>query len=309
MPKIDECPPIEEFALIRENRLPLKEREEVLLHIANCNECAMGYSIFTSFIDAEKDKVTDIGDTSFESAPRACDVKSKPGRFSRYFISKVSAIVLLIGASFLCGFSYARGTHFSIGYHENVHIGVEQKFETTPLYWSKLDDSIRQEYLSAQARKILGTGGSNHVLSVKDIIKLKDEFDKRVSEIVSLSNKNIDNVLSVNDLDIIAMTSLDVRIYADFLKNNRVTELKKAENWIRFNQSDYLSIASDYGSLPPEVWEQYPVNDESLKTISWIAGLPEERKEKILMLSPDEAIQERKKEEQNVPVVNPNWNR
>ncbi|MCL2009652.1 MAG: hypothetical protein FWG71_03790 [Synergistaceae bacterium] len=66
-------------------------------------------------------------------------------------------------------------------------------------------------------------------------------------------------------------------------------EEQKAEQWIRLNQAAYSALV---GQLPPEVWERYPVSEESLKTLSWIAGLPEEEKEKILALPPEDAIQE-----------------
>jgi hypothetical protein len=270
-----ECLPPEILALLLENKLKEKERADALRHIAGCSECAMTYSI-------------------------ACDmynepiVKAKPVLFTLRHLLKAAAIVLLTGASFIGGSLYAHRVPFPSGDLESEYVRIVREFESSPLYWSRLDDSVRQGRSLAQSTRILGTRGVPDTPSVQEILTQKNDFDRRLNEIVSLSGQDVDTVLSVNGLDILAMTSSEIKIYAYFLRNDRVQKLQKAEMWLRFDQSAYFSLVE---RLPPEMWERYPVNDESLKTLSWIAELPQERKEKILALSPEDAKQERKTEE------------
>jgi len=346
----NQCPSLEVFTLLLENKLDETKKKDVLLHIADCNKCALAYSIAQEILQEESGSATEErnGACIDIEANSVNDDKKKTVWLNRRFLANAAAIVLLIGVSFFSGILYSqRVAIFSKGTPENEYIKIVQKFESSPLYWSKLNDFIGLEKSSGQFTNIPGyaisqgnvtseykktektdnyeittlekydvkvpgsirhltaaliTRGSPNALPIQEILTSKNDFDQRLIEIVNLSNKDIDIVLSINGLDIAAMTSSDVKVYAAFLKDDRVTELIKAENWIRFNQSDYLSIAGGYfGSLPPEVWERYPVNDESLKTISWIAGLPKERKERILALSQEEATQERVKEEKNMP--------
>ena len=53
MPWISECPPPEIFALLWENNLTQEERKELLFHIADCNKCAMEYTILTSLMEVK----------------------------------------------------------------------------------------------------------------------------------------------------------------------------------------------------------------------------------------------------------------
>jgi hypothetical protein len=282
MPKIDECLPLEKFMLFQENKLPQKEREEVLLHVANCNECAMGDLIYNEFEDLpseneyspcpslsvftlllenklDESKSTDVfrhmadcnecaltysiakemlqaeivecedeceedDDEDEDEATKAAltpqgpeaavIIRKTPIWLTQRFLSNAAVIVLLVGASYYGGFSYARSTPFSI----------IQEFESSPLYWSKLDDSIKYESSSMRATRGLVTRSHNNVQpvsvpSVQDILKLKDEFDKRLISIVNLSNQGIDTVLSVKDLNILAMTSSDIEIYAALIRD------------------------------------------------------------------------------------------
>ena len=293
MSKTGECLSFEKFMLLHKNELSSKEREEVLRHIADCGECAIGYSIFKSLLDAEKNKSEDLQNgVNSEAEAQINDVRNKTMLTSRRTLSYAAVIVLLISVSFFSGFSYASFSHTRI-----IPFSDDRKFETTNRYWSKLDESVNLKNMSTQAKSVLGSRDPSRILSVKEILALKDVFDKNVNEIVSQSEKDTDTILSIETLDVIAMTPLDIKAYATFLR----MELQSKEDWIKLNKSDFISIAGGYfGSLPPEVWERYPVNDESLRTLSWIAGLPEDRKEKILMLSPEQATEERNKEQQSI---------
>ena len=277
MPQLRECPSSEKFALFVENRLPPEEHKEILLHIADCNECAIAYSIVNEMLKTPV-------------------VKAKPILFALRYFSHAAAIVLLAGASFIGGIFYAHRSPSPMTDPENEYLRLVQNFESSPLYWSRLNDAVWQ----GQDSRILDARGSQlqpDTQSVREILAQKKEFDRRLSEIASLSDKDIDAVLSVDGLNIPAMTSSDIEVCAAFLKDGRIRELRNAERWLRFDQSAYFSLAGgSLGQLPPAVWERYPVSEESLKTLSWIAGLSEEEKEKILALSPEEARREREKE-------------
>ena len=349
MPQICECPHSGRFALLRENRLPPEERKELLLHIADCNECAMKYTIFASLMEGEEETSEERADETVgsqcpplgifalflegklgeakrtkvlrhmaycsecamafsiaremrkgsvdEANPGAQKRKPFPRLFYLRYFTQTAAIVLLAVTSFFGGF-HAHRVSFLTGTQENEYARV-QEFESSPLYWSRLNDLVQNEKLSAQVEGLLGTKGSQNVPPVQEILGQKRDFDQCLSEIASLSDQDINTILSVDGLDIPAMTPSDIKIYAAFLKDGRVQELQKSEKWIRYDQSAYFSLA---GQLPPEVWERYPLSRESFNTLSWIAGLPNEKKGEILALSPEEASQERKKgEAQNTP--------
>ena len=55
MSRLRECPPPEKLALLWEDRLTPQEREEILLHVAGCNGCALEYSIFASLVEAKEE--------------------------------------------------------------------------------------------------------------------------------------------------------------------------------------------------------------------------------------------------------------
>ena len=282
-----QCPPPDVFARLLGNKLDKAKRADVLLHVADCDECAMAYSIAREMQKAPIEKIAKIA-------------KAKPVLFTLRYFSNAAAILLLVGASFVGGL-YSHSVFFPIDPAENGHARIVQNFESSPLYWSRLNDLVRQGAELTQDTRILVTRGapvvpSVVVPSVQEILTLKEDFDRRLNEIISLSGQDIGTILSVDGLDIPAMTPSDIKIYAALLKDGRVQELQKAKEWLRLDQSAYLSlIGGHFGQLPAEVWERYPVSEESLKTLTWIAGLPDEEKERVLALSPEEALCERRR--------------
>ena len=142
------------------------------------------------------------------------------------------------------------------------------------------------------------TGDSQNIPSVQKILDQKKKFDQRLGEIADLSGEEIDVILSVDGADFSTMTSSDAAIYAAFLKDGRVSELQKAEKWLRYNQAAYLSLA---GRLPPEVWESRAANKTYLDVLSWIAEQPEEEWEALLALPLGEALREMEKSKRSSP--------
>ena len=270
--EMPECPSLETMALLIEGKLDGAERKKVLLHIADCSDCAMTYSI--------------AGEAHKESIQEGSVAGRKPVLFTLRYFTQAAAIVLLAGASFFGGFLYARGVSFPADAPESA-----QSFESSPLYWSRLDVAVRREKPS-EATRIAGTRGAQEGPSVQEILTSKKDFDRRLGEIAGMSGRDVDTILSVDGLDILTLTSLDIEVCASLLKDGRAEEMKNAGRWIVLDQSVYFSLVKQ---LPPDVWERYPFSMESLKTLSWIAGLPKERKEEILALSPEEAARERQK--------------
>ena len=127
---------------------------------------------------------------------------------------------------------------------------------------------------------------------IQEILNEKNDFDDRLNEIRELSGVNFENILGLETIDILSLTQEEIKIFADILKNGREQEIQRAESWIRFDKSTYFALAD---RLPPDVWERYPAIPQSREILSWIAELPEETMEKILELTPEEALREKDK--------------
>ena len=289
MPRLHECPPPEKLALLRGNGLPPEERDEILLHIAGCNDCAMEYSIFASLMEAEEEpehkntrsqcpppevfalllekKLPKAERTEILRHIACCTecamaysvagamlkgpaARAKPVFFTPRYLSYAAAVALLVGVSLLGGTFYAHRSSM-----RKYALIAEQRI--APQYGPQVQFA-QPEQADRQA------------LPALPVQPAPPEASHNYAPRHSLSR----------------------------VSHDHARETQKAEQWLRLNETLYLSILNQ---LPPVVWEHYPANEESLKTLAWIAGLPEKRKKEILALSPEQAMQEREKEEATRP--------
>ncbi|MDR0652475.1 MAG: hypothetical protein LBG12_04110 [Synergistaceae bacterium] len=329
MPPSHECPSPELLSRLLQNGLPSEERGEALLHIANCNECALEYALCTSMMAEQtehgdcpapetlalliEDKLsgeekTDVlrhiaeCDECAMTCDMACGMAEEAERKKErktvdivpYLLrlSKAAAIVLLVGVSFAGGMFYS-GARSSRVLEEEYGASVE-KFELSPSYWEGLNNFVWQKELRIGASKGWSSDEETEprLRPVREIWAQKQDFDLRLYRIASLSGRDADAILSVEAVDIPSMSSKDLEMYAALLKNNREKEMETAKRWIRLDQSLYLSLAD---RLPSEVWERYPVSRESFDVLAWAAALSPDLKEKFLELSPEEAAREKQR--------------
>jgi hypothetical protein len=270
----EKCPSHETLALLLEGKLPDDEKKDVLRHIAGCGDCAMACALADGMIETERR--AQVG--------KLYKIVDYLSRFS-----KAAAAVLLLCAGFAGGLFYSgfRPDGRDFGVSEARFAKAVAEFESSRPYWDSLNEYIWRNELRIGSPKGV-SGGQSEILvkPVADIWAGKKIFDLNLYKITELSGKNADAILSVEAVDIPSMTSRDIDAYASLLKNNRESEMKKAEGWIRLDQARYFSLAA---RLPADVWERYPVNEESFGILEWIASLPPNSRDHALRLSPEEA--------------------
>jgi RNA polymerase sigma factor (sigma-70 family) len=261
------CPPPEDIAmLLIEGKLDEEKSKTLLLHTADCNECVIEYAL------AKKTRGVAV-----------------PGIFNQM------ATMLRVGAGFLGGMPYnlaeiTRGGSHSQQGQEAIQDSVWSSEEP---YLKKVTALMRtgiQKFLNennvALPQDFSNADPARELWS--DFTNKKNLLDTYLQEMMTVSGGNIDLqfVLECPFLDILSLDTTSVRSYAQLLKDGRVKDITAAQSWIKLNPKRYFELA---GKLPQEVWERYPAERNFFVILSWIANFPQERREEMLRLSPEEA--------------------